>query len=169
MGTIRRKTKTIYFDVRDDLSEQALTTVAEYLIRRSVSTIVNQSSTNYPAWNKIAKADADIVIEFELKQNSSNKAKIRVNRIKKDTTGKVERNTKKSRELAEVLKHYFLSADLSLSSEQARNIPYEETKRMRWFVDSDVPYLTITVNCEKDFTDDVMSAFAEGILDYLGR
>lgn len=169
MGTIRRKTKTVYFDVRDTLSEQVLTTVAEYLVRRSVSTIVNQSSTNYPAWNKIAKADADIVIEFELKQNSSNKAKIRVNRIKKDTTGNVERNTKKSRELAEVLKHYFLSADLSISLGRAKNIPYEETKRMSWFVDSEVPYITIKIDCENDFTDDVMSAFAEGILDYLGR
>lgn len=169
MGTIRRKTKSVYFDVRDTLSANALERVSENLAKRALDASIVESATDYSARNKIADSNADFVVQFDLYQNGDDVAKVMYNRIKKDTTGIPERNTKKSREAAELMKHYLQTSDLLVSPTLAKNIPYEEVKRMGWFVESDVPYITLVIDCEEDNLEDVMDSLSESIIDWFGR
>lgn len=169
MAIIRRKSKTIYFDVRDSGSADALAYVADSLTGHGLEVVIQQSPSDYPAWSRIARTDPDFVVQFQVNHNTKNIAEVLINRVKKDTTGTIERDTKKSTTAAELIKHYLETSELSISSIRAAKVSYEETKRMGWFISSEVPYLTINLNCDGDILEDALDAFSESIVDYFGR
>lgn len=169
MAIMRRKSRKIYFDVRDTESAEALMRVTDSLEGHSLEVIIQKSPSDYPAWSRIARTDPDFVVQFQVNRNAKNIAEVLINRVKKDTTGTIERDTKKSTAAAKLIKHYLETSELAISLIRAKKVSYEETKRMGWFVSSEVPYLTINLNCDGDILEDALDAFSESIVDYFGR